>query len=65
LDTATASAAKLGQRAVLEVSSADQRAVALYRRAGWVEAGTGPHREWLPEGASSLLFVAPDNQQRH
>jgi ribosomal protein S18 acetylase RimI-like enzyme len=59
LDTAVAGAAGIGQRAVLEVSSADQRAVSLYRRAGWIEAETGPRRDWLPQGATSLLFVAP------
>lgn len=59
LDTAVAGAAGIGQRAVLEVSSADQRAVSLYRRAGWIEAGTGSRRDWLPQGAASLLFVAP------
>lgn len=61
LDAAVAGAAAMGQRAVLEVSSADRRAVSLYRRAGWVEAGAGPRRDWLPEGATSLLFVAPSD----
>lgn len=59
LNAAASRARSVGQRAVLEVSSNDQQALALYRRAGWKEAGTGPQRRWLPEGASSLLLVAP------
>jgi ribosomal protein S18 acetylase RimI-like enzyme len=59
LHAALAHTRAAGQRPVLEVSSADQPAVGLYRRTGWREAGAGPRHDWLPAGAVSLLFVAP------
>jgi GNAT superfamily N-acetyltransferase len=43
---------------VLEVSSLDRGALALYTRHGWRQVGA-LERDWLPTGAQSLLFVAP------
>jgi GNAT superfamily N-acetyltransferase len=43
---------------VLEVSSLDRKALALYIRHGWRQVGA-VEPDWLPSGAQSLLFAAP------
>jgi GNAT superfamily N-acetyltransferase len=59
VEAAVQHARAAGRTAVLEVSPADEPALALYRRLGWRDAGAGPQRWWVPGGGTSLLLVAP------
>lgn len=59
LATAASFARTEGRRAVLEVASSDQAAVALYEAQGWVRVGVLADRTYLPADAVSLLYVSP------
>jgi GNAT superfamily N-acetyltransferase len=58
LDIATAEAAARRRRAVLEVLSLNQDAIAVYERTGWTAIGT-TSPDWAPEGTHAVVYLAP------